>query len=329
VKKILYPRIKKTAILSVLKKAGFILLGLFIILSILPYLLPLRALPGPPFEPLFENSELTTTKNIKLHYRQWQTDSAEKVFLVHGFAGSTFSWRYTAPALAASGYQVVAVDLPGFGLSERSLSFAPTADKRAELIWDLLDSLEPGSNWHLVGHSMGGGVVTAMALQNPEQVKSISMVAGAIPDESRRFSWGFHYPPLQRSVRHLATRVFLTKDNVQNALASAYGRAPEESEFEGYYRPLLIEDTDATLVEMLKTSEKSLLNEIDTLQVPVLLIWGEEDAWVQLERGYKLDNLLPDSELVIIPGEGHCPMETSPEKFNSILFQFLDGNHNY
>ncbi len=311
-----------------LKKAGFTLLGLFIILSIIPYLLPLRALPGPPYKPLFENSELTTTANIKLHYRQWGEENARRVLLVHGFAGSTFSWRYTAPALAAAGFRVIAADLPGFGLSERSLSFTPTAEKRAELLWDLLESLEPGADWHLVGHSMGGGVVAAMALQNPEQVKSISMAAGAIPDASRgSFSWAFHYPPLQRTARHLAARVFLTEENIQTALASAYGRTPEKSEFKGYFRPLLIEDTDATLVKMLKTREKNLLDEVSALEMPVFLIWGEEDAWVQIEEGYRLDSLLPDSELFVMPDKGHCPMETSPEKFNSILFQFLDESY--
>lgn len=327
-KNIRYSRIKRPSILSVLKKTGFILLGLFMVLSIIPYLLPLNALPGSPFESLFDNSELKTTDHIKLHYRQWETASTEKILLVHGFAGSTFSWRYTAPALATAGYRVVAADLPGFGLSERSPSFTPSAEKRAELLWNLLESLEPGADWHLVGHSMGGGVVSAMALQNPEQVKSISLAAGAVPDGNRgRFNWTFHYPPLQRSVRHLATRVLLTEENVQNALASAYGRMPAETELEGYYRPLLIEDTDAALVEMLKTSEKSLLSDIKTLQIPVLLIWGEEDAWVQLETGYKLDSLFPDSELVIIPGEGHCPMETKPDQFNSILLQYLDEKY--
>ncbi len=288
----------------------------------------MRALPGPPFEPLFENSELTTTENIKLHYRQWGAGNSEKVLLIHGFAGSTFSWRYTAPALAAEGYRVIAVDLPGFGLSERSLDFTPTAEKRAELLWNLLDSLEPGSDWHLVGHSMGGGVVSAMTLQKPEQVQSISLVAGAIPDSSRgRSSWIYYYPPLQRTIRHLATRVLLTEENVESALASAYGRIPSEDEFEGYYHPLLIRDTDAALIEMLKTREKNLLSEINSLKMPVMLIWGEEDAWVQVEEGHKLDSLLPDSELVIMPDEGHCPMETKPEEFNSILLRFLDESY--
>jgi len=285
-------------------------------------------LPGTPFEPLYENSELITTDNIKLHYRQWEENSAERVLLVHGFAGSTFSWRHTAPALAAEGYRVIAIDLPGSGSSERSLTFSPTANERAELLWGLLESLEPGSDWHLVGHSMGGGVVSAMALQKPEQVQSISLVAGAIPDSRRgRSSWAFHYPPLGRAVRHLATRVLLTEENVESALASAYGRMPAEDEFKGYYRPLLIRDTDAALVEMLKTREKNLLNEINSLKMPVMLIWGEEDAWVQLEEGHRLDSLISNAELVIMPGEGHCPMETKPEEFNSILLRFLDKSY--
>ncbi len=316
--------INKKTFIDMLKRIAIILFGIFIILSIIPYLLPLNPLPEAPFEPTFENSTFLYTDGVIIHYRQWNENNEEKVLLVHGFAGSTFSWRYTAEELAEKGYHVIAVDLPGFGLSERTLNFTPTAKNRAELLWDLLESMAFGADWHLVGHSMGGGVVTAMALQNPERVKSITMVAGAVPDESRRFNWVFHYPPLQRTVRHLATRVFLTEENVQNALASAYGRLPEESAFKGYYRPLLIEDTDAALVEMLKTSEKNLLNEIESLRVPVLLIWGEEDAWVQLEEGYKLDSLLPDSELAIMPGEGHCPMETNPEEFNNILLQFLD-----
>ncbi len=313
--------------MAVLKIIGIILLALFFILSILPYLLPLRALPGTPFEPLFDNSELTTTEGVKLHYRQWEEGSAEGVLLVHGFAGSTFSWRYTAPTLAAEGYRVIAVDLPGFGLSERNLSFAPTATERADLLWSLLESLEPGYNWHLVGHSMGGGVVAAMALQKPEQVKSISLAAGAIPDSRRgRFSLAFHYPPLQRAIRHMATRVFLSEENIKDTLTSAYGRMPAEDEFEGYYRPLLIKDTDASLVAMLNTRERNLLGEIEALQLPVLLIWGEEDAWLQLKEGYKLDSLLLNSKMVVMPGEGHCPMETKPEEFTSILVQFLDGN---
>jgi len=310
--------------MRVLKLIGAVIFAILIILSVIPYLLPLKELPGRPFEPLYDNSGIMSIEGTDLHYRQWGEESAEGVLLVHGFSGSTFSWRFTAPALAADGYRVIAVDLPGFGLSERDLSFTPTAAKRAELLWPLLESLDSGSIWHLVGHSMGGGVVAAMALQRPEQVQSVTLAAGAIPAAGRgRTSWVFHYPPLGRSVRHLATRVFLTEENVERALASAYGRVPTKYEFEGYYRPLLIKDSDAALVKMLKTRERNLMSELEDFQKPVLLIWGEEDAWVQLEEGYKLLSLLQNSELVVLAGEGHCPMETAPQEFNDFLLKFL------
>lgn len=304
---------------------------LVMIISLLPYLLPLRPLPGEPYEPAFDNSIFKMVNGLQLHYRIWGGETPVKgnVLLVHGFSGSTFSWRYTAPALAAEGYRVIAVDLPGSGLSERNLSFTPSATERADLIWSLLESLDPVSNWHLAGHSMGGGVVTAMALQNPDQVQSITLVAGAIPAANRgRFSWVFRFPPLGRTIRHLSTRVFLNEENVERALASAYGRMPSKDEFEGYYRPLLIKDTDAYLVEMLKVREKNLLNDLENLPSPVLLIWGEEDAWVPLAEGYKLDSLINNAELVIIPGQGHCPMETSPFEFNELLLKFLAGTVN-
>jgi 2-hydroxy-6-oxonona-2,4-dienedioate hydrolase len=311
-----------------LKLIGLVVIGLLIILSIIPYLLPLQELPGKEFEPFYDNSAVLAVEGVKLHYRQWAEGGAEGVLLVHGFSGSTFSWRYTAPALAEEGYRVIAVDLPGFGLSERNLSFLPTADLRAELLWGLLESVDSGTNWHLVGHSMGGGVVAAMALQRPDQVQSVTLAAGAIPAADRgRSSWIFHYPPLGRAVRHLVTRVFLSEENVERALTSAYGRAPTKDEFEGYYRPLLIKDSDAALVELLKTRERDLLSDLAELQTPVLLIWGADDAWVRLEEGYKLNSLLKSAELVVLAGEGHCPMETAPQEFNSSLLKFLAAQH--
>jgi pimeloyl-ACP methyl ester carboxylesterase len=74
---------------------------------------------------------------------------------------------------------------------------------------------------------------------------------------------------------------------------------------------------------MFKARDRNLLNDLEDLELPVLLIWGEEDAWVQLEEGIELHSLLQNSELVVIPGEGHCPMETAPLELNSSLVKFL------
>lgn len=317
---------KNVSFTRLLKRIAIIILFLFVLLSIAPYILPLKALPGEPFEPAFANSQFAEIDGLKIHYRLWGEDggAAGNVLLIHGFSGSTFSWRYSAPELEAKGYQVIAVDLPGFGLSERSVTFVPTADHRASLIWNLLETIEPGVKWHLAGHSMGGSVVVAMALQRPEQAKSLILAAGAIPGTAgTRQSWLFHYPPVARAVRHLATRVLLSEENVIKALTSAYGRAPDRDEFEGYYRPLLIRDTDAGLVMMLRTSDHLLFDQLEDLDLPTLLIWGEEDAWVPLNAGQKLLSVLPSAQLITLPEQGHCPMETAPAEFNLHLIEFL------
>ncbi len=293
----------------------------------LPYLLPLKALPGRTDELIFADSEFKTVEGIELHFRQFgdSAGSAGNILLVHGFAGSTFSWRYLHAALESAGYRVIAVDLPGFGLSERATSFAYTSTARADLLWVLLDSIEPGARWHLVGHSMGGGTVTAMTLQKPELVQSLVLVAGAVPNnDNARSTWIFHYPPVSRWVRQLTTRLFLAESNVYAMLTSAYGRTPDPDEFTGYYQPLLIENSDASLVAMLKVSDPSLKELLNTVDQPVLLIWGEEDSWVPLNEGAMLNELFSHAELVALAGEGHCPMETAPGIFNNLLLDFLE-----
>ncbi|MDZ4133581.1 MAG: alpha/beta hydrolase [Dethiobacteria bacterium] len=271
-------------------------------------------------------------EGIELHFRQFGDDagSSGNILLVHGFAGSTFSWRHVFPALELEGYRVIAVDLPGFGLSERDTSFAYTSATRAELLWSLLNSIKPDARWHLVGHSMGGGTVTAMVLQKPELVESLVLVAGAIPGNgSARSTWLFRYPPVSRWVRQLTTRYFLAENNVYSMLTSAYGRPPDPDEFAGYYQPLLIENSDASLAAMLKVSDPSIKELLSTVDQPALLIWGEKDSWVPLTEGTMLNKFFPHAELVVLAGEGHCPMETAPGIFNNFLLDFLKRGKKY
>ncbi len=302
--------------------------ALFVLFSLLPYLIPEPRESGNRHQLSFANSEYAEVGGVELHYRSWEGSNQGSVnmLLVHGLGGSTFSWRYTAPALESEGYRVVAVDLPGFGLSERRQGLDHTAPARAGRLWAFLDERYPGEQWNLVGHSMGGAVVTAMALQEPQKVKSITLVAGALAESEPSFFNSFlHYPPVSRWIRILGPGFLRSESRLEQVLASAYGREPSIDETAGYYRPLAVENTAAVLVDLLKTSPVSLVDRLDELALPVLCVWGVEDTWVPLEQGERLLQLIPRSRLVAIEGEGHCPMETSPEQFNAILADFLVG----
>lgn len=316
-------RLKRTLLVTVK-----VLLLLFIILSIIPYFLPLRELESSATELAYDNSSFVTINELVFHYRYWPggDDSNSNVLLVHGFGASTFSWRYTAPFLAARGYNVYALDLPGFGLSGRQQGIDHSSSARAENSWALLEELAPNSRWHLVGHSMGGATAAEMALLKPDQVESLTLAAGAVLDRPVTYSYYiFKYPPVKRWARFFATHFFLTENRIEQLLLSAYGRQPTVEEREGYYRPLTISGTDLVLTEVLQTGITTPGKRLTGLDLPVLCIWGEEDLWVPLEQGREAARIISGAELEIIPGEGHCPMETTPDHFNDLLLDFLQS----
>lgn len=315
------------ALKRILRWTAIILAALFIISSVLPYLIPLQPLTGSRHELAYDNSEFAVINGIEMHFRRFAGADTGKphLLLIHGLSGSTFSWRYTAPALEKEGFPVIAVDLPGFGLSERRAGLEHSSVERAKSLWVLLDKLEPEMKWHLVGHSMGGATVTAMTLQEPEKVHSLTLVAGALAEfESSIFTLLLRYPPVSRWVRVLGPRFFFRESWVEQALLSAYGRQPTVEEVKGYYYPLTLENTDVVFVDLINRAPVPLLDRVGELNIPVLCIWGEDDTWVPLENGQRLARLFPRAELVVIAEEGHCPMETSPDRFNAHLIDFLE-----
>ena len=311
-----------------------VLLSVLILVSVTPYLVPVtsaKSIGGTPFE----NSSYFETQGVSIHYRIWQPTQRAyrgKVLLIHGLGGSTFSWRGNTQALVEAGYLVLAVDLPGFGYSDRSRGMDHSQENRSLLLWRLLDRLDEtmqaarkNDRWNLVGHSMGAGTATQMALTKPERAASVALVDGAVLTGGRSLGVLGEYPPLQRWIEVLGRRVFFTREQFSKFLSSAYGSSPSEADIDGYLDPLLLDGTEGTLVDLIRTAtvmEEAQLNE---LSVPVYAIWGEEDTWVPLEEAYRLQTILPSMQIMVIPGAGHCPMETHSADFNQYLAQALDS----
>ena len=101
----------------------------------------------------------------------------ETLLLIHGLAANAGFWRYNIPALAQH-YRVIAVDLPGFGRSQKRQSYAYDMSFYAATLQRLLDEL--GIRTVVpVGHSMGGQIALTMALQSPDRVSRLVLLAPA------------------------------------------------------------------------------------------------------------------------------------------------------
>lgn len=316
-----------------MKKIIRVIIVLLIMIWIAPYLFPLSRAASEGVTRPFENSYVFENA---LHYRIWspKTDQIKgKILMVHGLGGSTYSFGANAPFLADNGYLVIAVDLPGFGYSERGTDINHAQQHRAEILWDLLETVDQTlitdakyQDWHLAGHSMGGGTVGAMAAIAPKRTKSLTLIAGALSQREQGTSWLLEIPPVGRALQVLLENIFINEKRIGDLLASAYGRPLNATEVTGYLAPLQVKGTARGLLNFVQTSENMPLFELLNYQGPTLALWGEKDTWVPLQEIERIRAYVPELEVVIISGAAHCPMETHPEVFNQDFLMFLLEN---
>lgn len=310
-----------------------VLLSLFILLSIIPYFISISSV-SVNADAAFRESTYLNVDGVTLHFRQWTPPAAAiqgKVLLVHGLGGSTFSWRNNTDYLAENGYLVIAVDLPGFGYSDRNPAVDHSQKERSSLLWALLDHIDQeldqntgDRGWILVGHSMGGGTVSAMTMDKPARTRGLVLVDGAVFDRDANTAGTLVlYPPLQQWIKIFFDRRITDEDRFADYLASAYGREPSESEVDGYLAPLKIDGTADSIIELVKTAKNEPIGNLKNSGVPIVAIWGEDDTWIPLAQAKAIIDMLPETELVIIKGAAHCPMETHDQVFNDQLLQFI------
>lgn len=299
---------------------GLILIGLtlFVVLA-LPWLLPRPGLDGSIPDQPYADSHFSEIDGVRLHYRlrQDESGSGPLVVLLHGFGGSSFSWRHSLDALSAHGYDAIAVDLPPFGYSQR----ASRGPDWATLIGGLADEVAPGARLIVVGHSMGAGAAARLAAKRPERIDLLVMVAGTPSMRGRRQSSGLdlinRVPALGRWAEVLAASRLVSEQQISEMLSSAFGREPTAEELAGYFHPLTIPGTYPALLRRMEAEAD--IDTGDWQALPTMLIWGDEDRWVPISVAESLLEQHPELPLTIMSGTGHNPMDTAAREFNELL----------
>jgi pimeloyl-ACP methyl ester carboxylesterase len=250
----------------------------------------------------------------------------EPVLLVHGLGGSTYSWRKIQPELA-SRYRTAAVDLLGFGYSERPRDrHSYGRVEQVELLAEVVNALGWRSA-HVVGHSYGGGLVMTLAYRYPQRVRSLILIASTAPDyaEQRRhllgrrwfasiFLRGFALRP--GFVRRTLERSFFDDATIDEPLVTEY------------LRRLRIEGVTNAYVGL--TAPRSPPGpewqvELEEIRQPSLVLWGENDSLIDIEGARRESARIPRSHFVAIPECGHIPIEEKPEVVLREILRFLAG----
>lgn len=314
-------------------KITLIILGALLTMIIVgPFLIPVTPLDDTqPYKTLADPDSLfIEINNLDVHYKR--TVSGDPAFiLLHGFGASTFSWREVMTPLSQFG-TVIAYDRPAFGLTERPLTWDGdnpyTQESNIQLLLGLMDRLSI-EKAILVGNSAGGTVATAFTLAHPERVLALIEVDAAIyqtmPD-SVLLKWLLKTP----QVDHIGPLIVRRLAGVQgdNFLASAWHNPsllngkPEISA--GYRQFLKVENWDRALWEHTKaTQAANLADRLNEINVPTLVITGDDDRTVPTETSIQLSQDIPGADLVILENCGHLPQEECPQAFMEAVETFL------
>jgi pimeloyl-ACP methyl ester carboxylesterase len=326
-------KINKT-LLKIAKIVCIIIFSLFVLLSIIPYLIPVNQ--GIIYEKNlpFKESQFLYIDGKRWHYRQFipKNETKANIILIHGFSGSTFSWRNNQQVLADSGYHVISIDLPAFGYSEKNNNaFDHSAIGHANNIWKLIDSLDlKADSFAVIGHSMGAAVAWSFAGLRPQSILNVFLVDGAGSMGSSKGSWSssvlkfcMKYPPLLRWADVLGGTMFFKQKKFVKLLNSAYSQKADSVSAAGYLAPFMLKNSGRAVIESFIYNKNHTEPDYTKLKCPVQLIWGSNDKWLPISLGEKFIEKYPSANLYKIEGAGHCPMETHSKDFNSYILGFF------
>ncbi|MEM7397926.1 MAG: alpha/beta hydrolase [Pseudomonadota bacterium] len=263
---------------------------------------------------------------IKLFYET--KGSGSPLLLIHGFGSSTFTWRRIAPELATTN-RVIAVDLKGFGQSDKPLDEHYSIFDQAQLIKQLI--LEKDlKNLTLIGHSYGGGISLMLALDKDPRLagrisKLILLDTIAYP-QNVPVAFKMMDLPL---MSHLGVRMVPPEMQARVALKLAYFDDSKigEDTVETYAAPLRTTEGKHAVIQSARQIVPHGLAEISkrysTITQPTLIAWCDSDKIVPLDIGLELRRNMPTSRLEVIEQCGHMPQEEQPEATLRLIRNFL------
>ncbi|RJF78314.1 acetoin dehydrogenase dihydrolipoyllysine-residue acetyltransferase subunit [Azospirillum cavernae] len=231
------------------------------------------------------------------------------VLLVHGFGGDLDNWLFSIDALAESA-TVYALDLPGHGQSTKSVA-DPSLSGLSAAVLAFMDHVGLAKA-HFIGHSMGGAVSMRTALDAPDRVASLSLIAsaGLGREIDHGYIQGFVGATSRRDLKPVLETLFADRGLVSRSLIDDLLK---------YKRLDGVEDalTAISSAMFADGAQSSVLTDlIAAAKTPILVVWGEEDRVIPAAHA----NALGDAARVaVIPNAGHMVQMEASSKVNALL----------
>jgi len=249
--------------------------------------------------------------------------AATPILLIHGLPDASDSWISIAIALGGV-RQVYAVDLAGYGYSERPKGYDVSLSAQANYLTEFLDKLGL-ERVVLIGHDIGGGIAQIIAARNPQRIDRLALINSVIDD---------HWPVLETRLlcvpflglmsltlmerlmwEHIMKKGIFDQEKVTEVVIHRY-----QHWYQGPSgRRRLIRNARA-----LKNADLTILSDtIRAISIKTLILWGREDRYLKAEHAKKLCQDMKHCRFVFIDDAGHYLLDEQPQRVAGVIEEFL------
>jgi pimeloyl-ACP methyl ester carboxylesterase len=256
----------------------------------------------------------------KIHVRYLATESkGNPVLLIHGLGGSIESWINNVEIISSHGFQVIALDLPGFGLSDKP-QITYNIKYYFKFISKFIKQLGIGSHsLSIIGSSLGGHIAAEFAINYPSEVSKLILIspAGALP-------FSFKGTPVLRGYINIVKAK--TVKQVRNILLRIDKNIkPIEFNYANmFFERLSLPGAREAFMSALEGSAHAprISDRLNKIKAKTLLIWGKDDQMIPVSFLHPFIKM-KNCRIILLENCGHTLYRDNSTLFNKIVIDFL------
>lgn len=275
--------------------------------------------------PHSDHSDFVNVDGARVHFQEFGDATKPTILLIHGYTASLYVWKTVAPMLADEGFHVVALDLLGFGYSEKPSWFDYSIASQSRMVARFMNRLGIGRAT-IVGSSYGGAVAATLALDYAERVEKLVLVDAVSNDNLK------NHPILKLAsipgigeaiTPFLVDSRMFQRHRMRSTLAKANHDLITIDRVEAILRPLSAADAHHSLLATSRAWDAERIEEdAHLINQPTLIVWGENDIVIPVEDGHRLHESILNSRLVVLRNCGHVPQEEKSDLFVELVSEF-------
>ncbi|WP_201620075.1 alpha/beta hydrolase [Psychrobacter maritimus] len=257
-----------------------------------------------------EIKSLILASGDKMVYAENGNVTGEPLLLIHGFGGNKDN--FTRIARQLEGYHLIIPDLLGFGASSKPMSTDYRSEAQAVRLHELLQAKGLAANIHVGGNSMGGAISVAYAALYPKEVKSLWLV-----DSAGFWSAGIHEALAGATLENNPLLINSNEDfyNMYDFVMYKPPYLPKSVKAVFAQERIANKELHAKILEQIVTDNvEERAKVIAQYKIPTLVVWGEKDQIIKPETVKLIKEIIPQSEVIMMPEVGHVPMVEALDK---------------